>query len=77
MPHTCKHKHDTTGNQFDMLLGTLAFAKKWNRTLVLPPFLLYDNHLELGTQHVETVFNISFVLFMGSCTNQMFAADFS
>ena len=64
--HTTHHAtttspHHLSGNQFDMLLGTFAFAKKWNRTLVLPPFLSYDNHLVLGTHHVETVFNISLV----------------
>jgi hypothetical protein len=50
------------GNQAEMLLGTISFAKRLNLTLVLPPFLDYGRKSSsLTLQHFEDYFDLSFV----------------
>jgi len=40
------------GNQAEQLIGSLAFAKDLNRTLVLPPFVVYPSWSPVGSERV-------------------------
>jgi hypothetical protein len=46
--------------QADHLLGTLEFARRVNRTLVLTPFLGYEDHRTLELIPFSSLFNITY-----------------
>lgn len=50
------------GNQVDHLLGSLAFAKTLNRTLVVPPFIAYNYHSDNNYVAYDDWFDISALL---------------
>lgn len=47
------------GNQADHLLGSLAFAKKLNRTLVVPPFINYGSTTDNSYIHYSDWFDLT------------------
>ena len=46
--------------QAEIFLGLLAYADELGATLVLPPFLDYEDHATLGLRHYHHFFNVSF-----------------
>ena len=45
------------GNQAEQLIGSLAFAKGLNRTLVLPPFIVYPSWSPVGSVSHASLIN--------------------